>query len=104
MKLDKKALFHLVLGFLPGPLGAAISAVETAITKKGQSKKSKAIEIATASLLSLNALSETGVVNDPRFKAAVGKANDALVEVANVAQKIHDEVSGASGADGTGQP
>lgn len=98
MNVDKKAVFHLVLGFLPGNLGAAARMVEGAVTS-GKSKKAKVLDTAVAGMAALKELSV--VSQDAKFIEAVGKANDALVAAANIAQQIADaQVSSAAGPDG----
>lgn len=89
MDLSKfKSLFNLLVMFIPGALGNAISKAE-AIATSGHDKKSIVMGEITNALSFLN--TTYGVdPNHPKIQAAMGKINDAIVETANVVQELQD--------------
>lgn len=87
ISIDKKAVFHLVLGFLPGHIGKGARMIEDAITGSA-TKKQKALEIALAGLATTKELAT--VSQNPKFIEAMGKVNDALIAAANIAQQLAD--------------
>lgn len=98
--MDKKALgksiFHLVLSLLPGKVGRAASQLEKAITTPGAgaTRRERVLDKVThvtGEGLELADVLSDEIITDPRFKSAVGKINDGLIEAANIAQQIHDE-------------
>lgn len=87
--VSKKAIFHLILGFLPPAVGKAVSAAE-AVAASGADKKSKAVADVSIALQALNELAGTDLSTHPKFVDAVGKVNDAVHNAAKVAQQLTD--------------
>jgi hypothetical protein len=81
------SIFDIVAAVLPGAVGTGIRVAEAALSS-GADKKTKALEVAEATLGSLQGLTDTGIIANPTFKAALGQVNDAIVYAANVAQKL----------------
>ncbi len=80
-------IFLSVLQFLPAIFGI-IQHVEDTVKAPGVTKKAKAIDLTLTGLAVVNQVAAANVTSHPKFVAAVGKVNDAIVEAANVAAAI----------------
>lgn len=102
-----KMLFRTALAVLPGYIGQSAAAIETAVEHQqapGEEKKVVNVaKVATSEAVAiLNNLAKTDLAGHPKFVDAVGKVNDAVIDLGNVVAEIADATDGTTG-DGVHQ-
>lgn len=83
-------IFGKLLQWLPALFQAA-QTIQNTINAPGQDKKTKAIEMVTTGLQTVNQI-DPSVLAHPAFQDALGKVNDAIVYAAQVGHAVQNNV------------